>query len=124
MTFCLAADHDLIAILPFVYKLRNHFYGILEISANRNGAVTFGIDDSIVRTIELAKVFDIKDRLYMLILSTNTFDDLPCPILRLIVNKQDLIIIIRTAFDPFVMYGLINRSGILFLIISIPLRVC
>ena len=65
------------SLFPFSYKDRNQFRRILEITAKADGAVPGCLTHAVERRIELAKVGNIKNRLYFFVPAAGDWAVLP-----------------------------------------------
>ena len=109
---------NLIPLFPFVNQTGNCLYRVLKIRAQGNGTVARGVNQSIVRAVKLAKILCIEDGPHMAILRTNALNDSPGVVLGLIIDKQNLIIVLRQLSKHLIPDSLINRPGIFLFIVS------
>ena len=91
---CLDPDHDLISFFPLGKILRDQINRILEVAYHLNHTVSRCLENPVKRGIELAEILRVKDRLYPPVPRTDLPEDRPCLILRIIIDKNQLIIIL------------------------------
>ena len=118
LALSLTTNYNFITFFPFGYKFGNHLHRILKICAHRNRAVTGGVDHAVVRAVELAEVLDVEDGLDVLVLGADLPDNGACAIFALVVDKQDFIVIVRTALDQLIAHSLIDGAGVLLLVVA------
>ena len=111
-------DNDLIAILPFMDILRDQFHRILKICDHGDHAVTGYLKDSIIWGVELSKVSRIEDRLDLRVLCTEHPEQFSRLIRGVIVDKDQLVVVLRQLFCDDADDRFTDRNDILLLVIA------
>ena len=104
LTWWLYAADNLVALLPLFHKYGDKLHRILEICTDRNNAVTIKAAHSVKGWIELTKICDIKDGLYLGIASTDALDLISCAICWCVINKDNLVVVTRQLFLKYCFY--------------------
>ena len=91
---CLPANNDLITFLPRGNELVYEFRRILEVGTHGDGAVATGLEQCIVRTVELTKVLNVEDGLYVPIFRANRSNDIASTISALVVYEEYFVAIL------------------------------
>ena len=114
----LFGNDDFVPVFPFLDQAGNHLHRILEVGTQRNGAVTAGMDQAIVRAVELTEVFGVEDGANLFVLGADAADDVPGLILAFVVNEKDFIVILRQALLQFGTHRLVDGAGVFLLIVT------
>ena len=114
----LFADYNFVAFFPFSHKLWNHLHRVLEVRADGNGAVPCGMDHTVIGAVELTKVLAVKNGFDLGVLRADVRNDPAGTILAFIINKKDLIVIIRAVLPNLIPHRLIDGAGVLLLVIG------
>ena len=114
----LDAENDFVSLFPFMYQSWDELGRILEIRIQADHAVTHSLLESVNRRPHLAEVSRIENGLNMPVFFADAPDDPLSPVLRMVVNKNYLIIILRqlTRDDPG--DGVSHRLHVFFLVIA------
>ena len=86
---------DLIALLPFRDKLRDHLGRVLKVGAERYDAVARRLQHPVEGRVELPEIARVEDRFDALVPRAQLFKPPARLILRIVVDKHDLIIVRR-----------------------------
>lgn len=113
--FALRLDgrNDFISLFPFRDKARNQVDGILEITAHGDGTVSARLAHAIERRVELTEVLGVEYRLDFFVLCAEYFEFIPGSIRRAVVDKHQLIVVLRQFLFHFMNDCLTHGDDIL-----------
>ena len=112
----LFADDDFIPFFPGGDELRNQFRRILEIGAEGDGTVSGRLQSAIIRRVELPEILQIEDGFDLAVFCADFPNDLPRPVLTLVVDKQNFICVRQVG--ELLLHRLIDSPDILFFVIA------
>ena len=114
----LDADDNLVALLPLVHVLGNQLHGVLEIRHHLDDAVPGDLEHPVVGGVELAEIPGVENGLDPWILPAQPPDNIPGPVRGVIVNKHQLIVILRKLFLQYARDCLADGAYIFLLIVT------
>ena len=95
----------------------DHINRVLEICAHQNDAVSGHLRQSVIRGIELPEILDVKDCLDVAVSFAKLADIHTCEIFGVIVDKTNLIIVLRQCVH-LSGNGLAQRDDVVFFIVT------
>ena len=102
LTAGLDAADNLMSILPFLNKSRDKFHRILKITAHTDRAIPRRLTHRVKRRIKLPKIGHIKNSFNLFIFCTQLLKLRSRSVRRTVINKQNLIIILRQSFLQYI----------------------